>query len=62
MSSNEIKSEINKVLNNFSEDALSELLTFLKTLDSKYNSNGSITDLLNKVLEEDKHLLAKLAQ
>lgn len=35
MSKEEIKSEINKVLDHFSDKALHELLRFLKELDSK---------------------------
>lgn len=35
MSTNEIKDEINKVLDHFSDKGLSELLKFLKELDSK---------------------------
>jgi hypothetical protein len=62
MSKNEIKLEINKVLDNFSDKALNELLSFLKTLDAKHSSSVSIKDLLDKILREDKELLAKLAQ
>ena len=61
MSTNEIKDEINKVLDHFSEKALSELLKFLKELDLK-NNGDSLNALLNKILREDKDLLAKLAQ
>jgi len=35
MSKEEIKTEINKVLDHFSDKALSELLLFLKELDDK---------------------------
>ena len=62
MSTNEIKEEINKVLDHFSDKALSELLTFLKALDSKNSGSVSSNALLNKILQEDKELLAKLAQ
>jgi len=62
MSTNEIKEEINKVLDHFSDKTLSELLTFLKALDSKNSESVSSNALLNKILQEDKELLAKLAQ
>lgn len=61
MSKEEIKQEISKVLDQFSDKALSELLAFLKELDLKSKSNISTTPLLYKVLLEDKELLAKLA-
>jgi hypothetical protein len=61
MSKEEIKIEINRVLDHFSNDALSELLAFLKELDGKkcsiYNS-----ETLHQILEEDSILLKKLAQ
>ena len=62
MSKKEIKDEISKVLDHFSDKALSELLNFLKELDSKNNSKMPYMSSLNKVLQEDKELLAKLAQ
>lgn len=62
MSTNEIKDEINKVLDHFSDKTLSELLKFLKELDSKNNGEVSTNTLVNKILQEDKELLAKLAQ
>ena len=61
MSKEEIKQEIGKVLDNFSDRALGELLAFLKELDLKSKSDSSNTSLLYKVLLEDKELLAKLA-
>ena len=62
MSKKEIKDEISKVLDHFSDKALSELLKFLKELDSKSNSNMTSNSSLNRILYEDKELLAKLAQ
>ena len=62
MSKKEIKDEISKVLDHFSDKALAELLNFLKELDSKSNSNISFMSSLDKILHEDKELLAKLAQ
>jgi hypothetical protein len=62
MSKKEIKDEISKVLDHFSDKALSELLSFLKELDSKNNIGISSNTSLNRILREDKELLAKLAQ
>ena len=62
MSKEEIKTEIDKVLDHFSDKALSELLAFLKKLDAGNEVVFSVSASLNKILEEDKELLAKLAQ
>ena len=62
MSAREIKDEVNRVLDHFSDKALSELLKFLKELDSKNDGRISSNALLNKILQEDKELLTKLAQ
>ncbi len=61
MSKEEIKYEINKVLENFSDKALSELLSFLKDLEVK-QPNIFKSSSLQKILSEDKELLAKLAE
>jgi hypothetical protein len=62
MSKEEIKYEIGKVLDQFSDKALAELLLFLKELDSRNGFDYSINSSLNRILVEDKELLAKLAQ
>ena len=62
MSKEEIKYEISKVLDHFSDKALSELLVFLKELESKHETKSPVTSSLHKILSEDKELLAKLAQ
>lgn len=62
MSKDEIKFEINKVLDHFSDTALAELLAFLKKLDTKKEEKNSVNASLNKILSEDRELLAKLAQ
>lgn len=61
MSKEEIKYEINKVLEGFSDKSLEELLSFLKTLENK-NSTLFDTDVLKQILSEDKDLLQKLTQ
>ena len=62
MSKEEIKYEISKVLDHFSDQALQELLTFLKELDSKEKSKVKLPPTMTKILLEDKELLIKLAQ
>ena len=62
MSKEEIKYEINKVLDHFSDQALQELLIFLKELDSKEKDKNTLTPTIAKILLEDKELLIKLAQ
>ena len=54
MSKEEIKYEISKVLDHFSDQALQELLTFLKELDSKKKSKVKLTPPMTKILLEDK--------
>ena len=62
MSKDEIKYEINKVLDRFSDKSLEELLAFLKGIDDKHRSTIFNSDTLQKILSEDKDLLQKLAQ
>ena len=59
MSKEAIKFEISKILDQFSDQALEELLSFLKDLNSKDAKNNQT---LTKILLEDKELLIKLAQ
>ena len=62
MSKEEIKGEINKVLENFSDKALHDLLTYLKNLESTHSVSLFDKNHLKKILTEDKELLKKLAQ
>jgi hypothetical protein len=62
MSKDEIKYEINKMLDHFSDEALKELLTFLKQLEPQQKNNFLNSDDLQKILSDDKQLLEKLAQ
>lgn len=60
MSKDQIKTEINKVLDNFSDRALNELLVYLKEMNSR--SNIYNPQDLYKILSEDKNLLERLAK
>lgn len=62
MSKEEIKYEISKVLDQFSDKALVELLAFLKEFDTKKDVKINLAASISKILSEDKELLAKLAQ
>ena len=61
MSKEEIKYEISKVLNEFPDEALGEILVFLKKLEAQ-QMKTYFTSSLNKILSEDKELLTRLAQ
>ena len=62
MSKEEIKYEISKVLDRFSDRALAELLYFLRELDTKSETKKPMDSSLNRILSEDRELLTKLAQ
>ena len=64
MSRDEIKYEINKVLDSLDNDILQNLLRVLKDLHAKNEnlSNEGFDDRLNKILTEDSGLLSRLAQ
>jgi hypothetical protein len=62
MSKEEMKHEINKVLDQFSDSALEELLSFLKQLEGNNRTYDINSEQLHRILQEDKHLLEKLAQ
>ena len=62
MSKEEIKLEITKALDQFSESALMDLLSFLKQFPSSHDQSLFSGDHLERLLNEDKELLEKLAQ
>ena len=62
MSKDELRSEINKVLDKFSDKALEELYSYLKKLQNSNSSLLSNPKDLHKILSEDKQLLQKLAR
>jgi len=59
MSKDEIKFEINKVLDLLPDKALEDLLSFLKNIENR--SSDLFIDF-HRILNEDKELLQKLAQ
>ncbi len=62
MSKEEIKEEITKTLDQFSESALIDLLSFLKQFQSSPNQSLFSSDHFQRLLVEDKELLERLAQ
>ena len=62
MSKDEIKFEISKVLDHFSDSVLQELLSFLKKLEQQRGASILNSDSLRKILSEDRDLLKRLAQ
>jgi hypothetical protein len=62
MSKNEVKDQINKVLENVSDEALESILNYLKDLISKSETDLILSNNLNKILSEDKEVLERLAK
>jgi hypothetical protein len=62
MSKNEAKEEINKVLDNLSDEALESILNYLKELISKSETDLILSNNLNRILSEDKEVLERLAK
>ena len=62
MSKDEIKYEINKVLDLLPDKALEDLLSFLKNLEDKSSDSLLDSSRFKRILTEDKELLQKLAQ
>ncbi len=61
MADKNLKIEIQKVIDNIPETVLEEVLIILKDIESK-SKTASDDILLEKILEEDKSLLKRLAQ
>jgi hypothetical protein len=62
MSKEEIKQEITKALDQFSEQALQDLLSFLKQFHSQPSISLFSGNHFKRLLTEDKELLERLAQ
>lgn len=58
----QIQTEIQKVLDNFPESVLQDVLDFLKELQEQPADKVKLTNNLRQILSEDKELLEKLAQ
>lgn len=62
MTTTQIKTEIQKVLDNVPESALQDVLDFLKELQPSSVGQIKLTNDLRQILAEDKELLEKLAK
>ena len=62
MTKQQLKTEIQKVLDNVPEAVLQNILSYLQELQSKPLNEIEMSGMLRKILNEDKELLEKLAQ
>ncbi|MXV50966.1 hypothetical protein GS399_08275 [Pedobacter sp. HMF7647] len=62
MTSTQIKTEIQKVLDEVPENALQDVLDFLKDLQSSSSEKIKLTNNVRQILAEDRVLLEKLAR
>jgi hypothetical protein len=62
MSKDEIKIEINKVLDQLPDKTLESILNLVRKIEQKKSSFEINQEFLDLILKEDAHLLHKLAQ
>jgi hypothetical protein len=62
MTSIEIKTEIQKLLDQVPENVLQNVLDFLKELQTRSADDIKFANNLRKIISEDRELLEKLAQ
>lgn len=62
MTSKQIKTEIQKLLDTVPENVLQDLLDYLQEAQKQTKDQGILTSHLRKIIHEDKELLEKLAQ
>lgn len=62
MTTREIKTEIQKILDIVPENTLQDLLDYLKQAQEQTKNNTEFSKHLRQILKEDKELLEKLAQ
>lgn len=58
----EVREEINEIIDQLSDEALQELLTYLQQAEDGATNNVQLTKNLRKILTEDQELLKKLAK
>ena len=58
----DVKEKINKVINDIPEEALEDVLEYLKSIAGKSNKDIRLSQDLSKILKEDKILLERLAK
>ena len=62
MTTKEIKSEIQKSLDNVPESVLQDILSFLKQAESQSKDKIALAKNLREILIQDKELLERLAK
>lgn len=62
MSTNELKAEIQKVIDKVPDALLNDILEYLKSIQNKSADTVRLSQNLRQILNEDKELLEKLAQ
>jgi hypothetical protein len=62
MSTKELKSEIQRTLENVPAGALQDILAYLKELERHSNEEITFSKNLRKILSDDKELLERLAK
>jgi hypothetical protein len=62
MTTREIKSEIQKTLDNIPENVLQDILDYLKLIQGKSADKIELSKNLRDILTEDKELLERLAK
>ncbi|NLM93303.1 MAG: hypothetical protein GX168_10205 [Bacteroidales bacterium] len=62
MTNREIKTEIQKILEEVPEEVLHDLLEYLREAQKLTRDQAVLSSHLRKILSEDKELLEKLAQ
>ncbi|MEI6854115.1 MAG: hypothetical protein WCL06_14810 [Bacteroidota bacterium] len=62
MTTKELKSEIQKLLDTVPENVLQDLLDYLKQANHQTKDQSELSSYLKKILAEDKQVLEKLAK
>jgi hypothetical protein len=62
MTPNQIKMEIQKVLDSIPEVVLEDILKYLKSLQNINSDTINLSQNISKILTEDRELLERLAQ
>ena len=62
MSRDELKEELDKVLESVPDELLEDVLDYIKVLIANPSNNIQLTSNLHEILNEDKGLLQRLAQ
>jgi len=62
MTTKEIKTEIQKVIDAVPENLLNDILNYLRSIQDKSADTIQLSQHLRKIISEDKELLEKLAK